>query len=112
MSSVNVAADTVTSAGGGEPMASELTWTFQTVPLPALISTYPLDGDFGIQEFYRGVTLFFASPMDIDALEDKITIDPVPYRDFDGIMAIGITVIRWPSHLSRAPITPSRSRRA
>ncbi len=57
-----------------------LFWQFSTVPYPAIISTYPRDGEDDVQ-LYGSISLQFASPMDQETLEDKITIDPEPWID-------------------------------
>ncbi len=57
-------------------------WSFVTVPLPAIIGTDPIDGSQSAQA-YGGFTIYFASPMDGDTLRDKVTIEPEPWRDFD-----------------------------
>lgn len=78
--------------GGGATLPA-LNSTFMTVPLPAIISTYPADGDFAPP--YGGFELYFASPMNPETLADKITIDPAPaidpdffYRDWSDSYAI------------------------
>ncbi len=55
-------------------------WSFATVPNPAIVGTNPSDGEQSAQP-YGGFTLFFASPMDVETLRDRITIDPEPWRD-------------------------------
>jgi uncharacterized protein YfaS (alpha-2-macroglobulin family) len=57
---------------GGSP-----DWTFLTVPLPGIISTDPIDGAVGIGTF-NGVSINFASPMDPDTIQGRITVDPDP----------------------------------
>lgn len=57
-------------------------WSFATVPFPAIVSTDPSDGAEGVYP-WGSFTLYFASPMDIETLEDKITIEPEPWRDPD-----------------------------
>ena len=51
-------------------------WTYKTVPLPAIKGTYPEDGSADIPT--GGFSIFFASPMNIETLRDKITIEPAP----------------------------------
>ncbi len=82
MFAAQIAGGQVVSAGGGEPMAEAFVWRFDTVPLPAIVSTDPYDGQTDAYAF-GGFTLYFASPMDVDTLQDKVTIEPEPWRDFD-----------------------------
>ncbi|MBE2185073.1 MAG: Ig-like domain-containing protein [Anaerolineae bacterium] len=80
---VQLAGGMVTSAGGGETMAADAEWSFETVPNPAILSTYPTDGAENFQEFYSGFTIRFASPMNIETLESRITVEPEPLREYD-----------------------------
>ncbi len=79
----SIAADSVASAGGGATMANDAAWSFETVPNPTILSTYPVDGTENFREFYSGFTLRFASPMNIETLENRITIAPEPFREYD-----------------------------
>lgn len=72
----------VTALGGGQPLAEAYTWTFSTVPLPAVLSTQPFDGQRDVYP-YGGFTITFASPMNIETLRERILIDPEPWLDFD-----------------------------
>ncbi|MEZ4670447.1 MAG: Ig-like domain-containing protein [Anaerolineae bacterium] len=76
---VNAGAKT---AQGGASLADSSAWSFATVPLPAIISTTPRDGEDGVYP-YGGFNIYFASPMNIESLKDKITIEPKPWRDPD-----------------------------
>lgn len=58
-------------------------WTFATVPYPAIIGTDPFDGQVGVSP-YGSFTINFASPMDRTTILDKITIEPAPWRDPEG----------------------------
>jgi uncharacterized protein YfaS (alpha-2-macroglobulin family) len=70
-------------AGGGAPLTGDmLEWLFSTVSNPAIISTDPFDGQTDAPA-YGGITLFFASPMNIETLADNIMIDPPPMREYD-----------------------------
>ncbi|MDZ4764192.1 MAG: Ig-like domain-containing protein [Chloroflexota bacterium] len=70
-------------AGGGTPLAQdESILSFQTVVAPAIIETSPSDGQDNAP-YYGGVTLYFASPMNLDTLDDKIIIVPEPWREYD-----------------------------
>lgn len=70
------------SAGGGSALTGFESWSFVTVPLPGIIGTDPFDGQTDVYP-YGGVTLYFASPMNEDTLQDKITIEPEPWRESD-----------------------------
>ena len=52
------------------------TWTYQTVPAPAITDTEPQDGQR--DDYPHGITLYFASPMDIETLDDKVSVAPAP----------------------------------
>jgi uncharacterized protein YfaS (alpha-2-macroglobulin family) len=66
----------------GAPLLEDATSTFYTVPYPAILYTSPSDGESEAYP-YGGFTIYFAGPMDLDSLKDKIIIDPKPWRDFD-----------------------------
>src|SRR5690606_38459940 len=72
----------VVSAGGGQPMEEPFLSSFTTVPLPAIVGTSPFDGQENAPP-YGGFTIYFASPMDTDTLDDNIIIEPEPWREFD-----------------------------
>lgn len=74
--------ETVVSISGGDPMPDDVTWTFETVPLPAINYTQPTNGSSDVYP-WGGFTIYFASPMDVDSLEGKITIDPEPPIEYD-----------------------------
>ena len=74
--------NTVVSINGGAPMAQGMTWTFETVPFPAIQYTQPQDGDTEVYP-WGGFTIYFASPMDVESIEGKITIEPEPWREYD-----------------------------
>ena len=69
-------------ANGGAPLAGVPPVSFSTIPLPAILNTYPGSGAPDAYP-YGGFTIYFASPMDIDSLEGKIQISPEPWRDYD-----------------------------
>ncbi|MCC6616490.1 MAG: Ig-like domain-containing protein [Anaerolineae bacterium] len=68
-------------AGGGTPLAAD-PWTFTTVPEPAIVRTDPFDGETDASNLYA-FTLYFASPMNPETLEGKVTFDPEPWREPD-----------------------------
>ena len=51
-------------------------WRYNTLPPPAIKSTDPVGGALDVTR--GGFSLYFASPMDITTLDDKISIRPVP----------------------------------
>lgn len=59
---------------GGE-IAENLSWTFSTVPFPAIIGTSPRDDSTNVPP-YGGFQIYFASDMNVETLEGKITISP------------------------------------
>ncbi|MEP7293866.1 MAG: Ig-like domain-containing protein, partial [Chloroflexota bacterium] len=67
---------------GGAALEGQMAWGFSTVPLPAVVSTDPFDGQ---TDAYAGggFTIYFASPMNPETLEDQITIEPEPFFEFD-----------------------------
>lgn len=70
----------VTSKGGGRP-GRGVEWSFSTYPLPEVLGTDPYDG---MQNAYMyGLTIYFASPMDISTLDERIRIEPEPEREPD-----------------------------
>ena len=73
---------TVVSINGGAPMADGMTWRFGTVPLPGIRQTQPDNGDNGVYP-WGGFTIYFESPMDVDTIADRITIEPEPWREYD-----------------------------
>ncbi len=51
-------------------------WFYTTVGAPRIIDTEPRDGEQ--DAFTHGLSLYFASPMDIDSLAGKVRIEPAP----------------------------------
>lgn len=70
----------VAQAANGGGSLLPVNWTFYTLPLPEIVSTYPTDGEQEARPF-GGFEITFASPMDIDTLQDRITIVPAPERE-------------------------------
>lgn len=65
----------VSSASGSTDLRGTREWTYSTVPYPAITGTDPQDGAQGRN---GGFTIYFVSPMNIDTLADKISIEPEP----------------------------------
>ena len=64
----------VSSKTGSTDLRGQRAWKYSTVPYPEIIGTDPVDGSQGVSR--GGFSIFFASPMNIDTLEDKFTIEP------------------------------------
>lgn len=69
-------------------------WGFNTIPYPAIESTTPTDGDEDIQP-YGGFEVYFASPMNLETVEERITVEPEPrlaptfyYRDWSNALSV------------------------
>lgn len=67
------------AATGLTTLDRETTSSFTTVPLPAVISTSPSDGQTA-DYYYYGVNIEFSAPMNPDTIEDRIQISPEPAR--------------------------------
>lgn len=67
-------------AGGGASLETQ-SFAFITVPAPGVIRTDPFDGQTDAHLY--GLTIYFASPMNPETLEDKFTITPEPWREPD-----------------------------
>jgi hypothetical protein len=80
-----IQSNVVTSSGGGRPMPVGETWIFETVPLPTILSTFAgfETGTEGLIEPYGSFTIYFASPMDIETLEDRVIVSPEPEIEYD-----------------------------
>ncbi|MCP4360504.1 MAG: hypothetical protein GY796_21050 [Chloroflexi bacterium] len=65
------------AASGQATLEEQVTFPYQTHPFPAVIGVYPRAGTTA--EYYdRGVTIQFASPMDWETIEGKVSIIPGP----------------------------------
>lgn len=65
------------AANGQATMERPFSSTFNTVPLPAVLTTYPADG--ATADFWqRGFSVEFASPMNDETLIDQFIIEPDP----------------------------------
>lgn len=84
------------AAGYGAALDSSFEFTFSTVPFPSILSTSPSDNATDVSP-YSGFTIRFASPMNIDTLEDRVIIEPEPedfntyYSDYDNSYSISFT---------------------
>ncbi len=67
------------AASGQASLAQSEVSPFRTVPFPAILDTSPPNN--GMADRYQyGVTISFASPMDMETLEGRITVNPEPRR--------------------------------
>lgn len=66
----------VSSKTGSTDWIGARSWSYSTVPFPEITGTDPVDGAQGVSR--GGFSIFFASPMNIETLADKITIEPTP----------------------------------
>ena len=72
-------AQTARSANGQAGLESPFDMQFTTVPFPAVSRTTPSNGSVA-DSWQRGVSIQFASPMDMSTLEDRIRIEPEPEK--------------------------------
>ncbi len=66
----------VSSLTGSTDLRGQKAWSYSTLPFPEIIGTDPVDGAEGVSR--GGFTIYFASPMNLETLPDKITIEPEP----------------------------------
>jgi len=66
----------VSSLSGSTDLRGQRTWSYSTLPYPEIVGTDPVDGAEGVSR--GGFTIYFASPMNVETLPDKITIEPEP----------------------------------
>ncbi|MBC7869545.1 MAG: Ig-like domain-containing protein, partial [Chitinophagaceae bacterium] len=60
------------------PLTGETTWQFSTLPFPAVIRTYPADGEATNQ--YNGFNIEFNTFMNDETITSRLHIDPQPTR--------------------------------
>jgi alpha-2-macroglobulin len=65
------------SGVGGRPLPTDYRSTFQTVPLPRIVSTTPADGETSDNP-YSPFVIYFSAPIDPDTVMPNITIEPTP----------------------------------
>lgn len=68
------------SASGQATLDQETVSEFQTVPLPAIAGTTPVNGAVA-ERYQRGVDIQFSAPMDYATLDGRIIIEPAPDAD-------------------------------
>lgn len=70
------------SAHGGR-LDKPFVWHARTVSAPAIVSTFPAEGE--TPGYFSGVfIIYFASPMDMETLKDKVSITPAIRGDVNG----------------------------
>ena len=72
-----VVSQSARSASGQASLNNEHISRFTTIPFPAVTGTSPANGATA-DSWQRGVSIQFASPMDMSTLEDRILIEPAP----------------------------------
>ncbi|UCC52686.1 MAG: Ig-like domain-containing protein, partial [Anaerolineaceae bacterium] len=72
-----VVSQSARSANGQASLNNEHISRFTTIPFPAVTGTSPANGATA-DSWQRGVSIQFASPMDMSTLEDRILIEPAP----------------------------------
>ncbi len=68
----------VMAAGGGRVNVEGVPYSFKTVPLPAVLSTSPFDGQTNVEldEFGNSINIRFVSNMNEASLRQHVTIEP------------------------------------
>jgi uncharacterized protein YfaS (alpha-2-macroglobulin family) len=66
----------------GAALREGATSIFLTVPYPRIVGTSPSDGERDASP-YGGFTIYFNTAMDLESLEDKVIVEPKPWRDYD-----------------------------
>lgn len=68
----------VMAAGGGRVNVNSMPYSFKTVPLPAVLSTSPFDGQTSVEldEFGNSINIRFVSNMNEESLRQHVTIEP------------------------------------
>ncbi len=65
------------AASGQATLGEDVTFTYTTHPFPAVSSVYPRAGQTA-EQWDRGVNIQFASPMNWDTIEGRVSISPAP----------------------------------
>ncbi len=96
------------SANGQASLDRSYNILFTTVPYPAIVGTSPTNGAEA-EQFQRGVSISFASPMDLDSLEDKVVITPAPgdtsyyYNEYNNSLYIDAEMERSTEYVVTVP---------
>ncbi len=75
-----VVAQSARAANGAATLDRETTATFESLPFPAVIDTWPRQASTS-DPWTSGVNFTFAGPMDPDTLEGRIIIEPAPDKE-------------------------------
>ena len=88
------------AANGEANIGQESVTSFSTVPFPAILGTTPRN-KYIAADWQRGFSIRFASPMDLDTLEERILINPTPsgtinyyYNEFSFELQVDFTLER------------------
>ena len=73
---LNISTDALST--DGSPLGKAQSWSFRTVPAPAILQTTPTDGATGANP---QVEIRFASPMNLKSLEERVVFDPPLGKD-------------------------------
>ena len=97
------------SASGGARLEREFAATFSTPPLPAILSTNPAN-ERTADRYAYGVSIRFASLMNMDTLDGAVRIQPEPARrpsyffsDYDNNLFINFELDRSTEYLVTVP---------
>ena len=72
----------IVRSASGAALTSDYLQSFQTVPYPRIVRTDPSDGASAAPPF-GGLRIIFSAPIDEETLEDKIVVDPEPWREYE-----------------------------
>ena len=97
------------SASGQANLDKDTVSGFTTVPFPAVVGSQTQPGGSWPIAGKRGVGIFFASPMDWDALDGRIQITPEPARVIYNVYDPNGTDLYLDFRLKPTPNTPSSS---
>ncbi len=66
---------TARSASGEMTIGSDVSWSFYTVPAPAITGSSPANGTTNAY-VWDGIRIYFTAPMDSNTLKDKLVVEP------------------------------------
>ena len=96
------------SANGQASLDRAYDIRFTTVPFPSIVGTTPTDGEEA-EQYQRGVSIHFASPMDLDTLQDKVAIVPAPdktnyyFNEYDNSLFVDFDLERSSEYVVTVP---------
>jgi len=92
-------ANSARSANGQAALSRDRSAQFTTIAFPAILNTRPADGEIAGQ-YQRGIQIIFASPMDMETLQDQLIITPEPdnpiyyFNDYDFSLSVSFDLER------------------